>query len=78
MSSAFYSIKLSMPDYLNEINIEWNSANSVHFGANWTSVGSISASIGEYAVVRTKNGVRNIFYIYFLRGSDGVWRIDEM
>lgn len=39
---------------------------------------SISANIGEYAVNRTINGQNRIFLIYFLRGADGVWRLDAM
>ena len=40
--------------------------------------GSLSASIGEYAVVTTSSGTRQMFLIYFLKGSDGVWRLESM
>jgi hypothetical protein len=39
---------------------------------------SLAPEIGEYAVSRTIDGRNRIFLIYFLRGSDGVWRIDAM
>ncbi len=39
---------------------------------------SISGSLGEYAVRRKDSGVDRIYFIYFLRDVDGVWRIDEM
>lgn len=39
---------------------------------------SISEEIGEYAVNRTINGVDSIFFIYFLKDGDGVWRSDSM
>jgi PAS domain-containing protein len=39
---------------------------------------SITPGIGEYAVVRTENGQKRLYLIYFMLGADGVWRIDEM
>jgi hypothetical protein len=39
---------------------------------------SLSASIGEYAVNRMIGGRNKLFLIYFLKGADGVWRIDAM
>ena len=39
---------------------------------------SIFGEIGEYAINRTIGGTNNIFLIYFLRDSDGVWRLDAM
>jgi hypothetical protein len=39
---------------------------------------SITSDIGSYAVVRLDNDVRRIYFIYFMRDPDGVWRIDEM
>jgi PKD repeat protein len=39
---------------------------------------SIGADVGEYAVNRTINGVNRLFFIYFLREADGVWRVDSM
>ena len=38
----------------------------------------LSSTVGEYAVNRTIDGVDRIFFIYFLRDVDGVWRIDSM
>lgn len=38
----------------------------------------VSESIGEYAIVRPYQGKRMLFFIYFLKGKDGIWRIDEM
>lgn len=39
---------------------------------------SLTNSIGEYAVARMDGTQRRAFFIYFLRGSDGVWKLDEM
>ena len=39
---------------------------------------STSSKIGEYTVNRTIDGVSRIFFIYFMRGPDGVWRLDSM
>jgi hypothetical protein len=38
----------------------------------------VSESIGEYAIVRPYQGKRMLFFIYFLKGKDGIWRIDKM
>lgn len=38
----------------------------------------ISGSIAEYAVNRTLGGENYLFLVYFVRGPDGVWRIDAM
>jgi PKD repeat protein len=38
----------------------------------------ISEHIGEYAIVRPYEGVRRLFFVYFLRNKDGVWLVDEM
>ena len=38
----------------------------------------LTSAVGEYAVNRTIDGVNRIFFIYFLRDFDGVWRIDSM
>ena len=39
---------------------------------------SVSGDVGEYAVSRTINGVDQLFFIYFARDADGVWRLDSM
>jgi len=39
---------------------------------------TLSPQIGEYAVVRTSEGKKRLYLIYFLLDADGVWRIDEM
>ena len=39
---------------------------------------SVTDEIGEYAINRTIDGVDRIFFIYFVRDVDGIWRIDEM
>jgi PKD repeat protein len=39
---------------------------------------TIDGALGEYAVNRTIDGVNRIFFIYFLRDTDGVWRADSM
>lgn len=39
---------------------------------------STSGDIGEYGVVTTNAGVRQLFLIYFVKGTDGVWRLDSM
>jgi hypothetical protein len=40
--------------------------------------GSLSETIGEYAVRRTVNGSNRLYLIYLLRDLEGVWRIDSM
>ncbi|EDN68260.1 hypothetical protein BGP_3186 [Beggiatoa sp. PS] len=39
---------------------------------------SISSNIGEFAVNRTIDGELKIFFIYYLKGNDGVWRLTSM
>lgn len=39
---------------------------------------AIDGAVGEYAVNRVIDGVNRIFFIYFLRDTDGVWRLDSM
>lgn len=39
---------------------------------------AISGAIGEYAVNRTIDGVGKLFFVYFLKGADGVWRLESM
>ena len=39
---------------------------------------TLGVGIGEYAVNRLVDGVNQIFLIYFVRGVDGVWRLDSM
>jgi hypothetical protein len=39
---------------------------------------SLSPAIGAYAINRTIDGRDRIFFIYFLKDADGVWRIDAM
>ena len=38
----------------------------------------ITAQYAEFAVNRLINGVNRIFFIYFLKDQDGVWRLDTM
>ena len=38
----------------------------------------IGANLAEYGVTRMIAGERRLFLIYFIRGSDGVWRLDSM
>jgi hypothetical protein len=38
----------------------------------------IDGTVGEYAVNRIIDGINRIFFIYFLRDVDGVWRVDSM
>lgn len=39
---------------------------------------SVTSTTGEYAVNRVIDGIDQIFFIYFLRDPDGVWRLDSM
>jgi hypothetical protein len=39
---------------------------------------SVLENIGEYAIVREHNGQSRAYLIYFLRDTDGVWRVDGM
>ena len=38
----------------------------------------IGANLAEYGVTRMIAGERRLFLIYFIRGGDGVWRLDSM
>jgi hypothetical protein len=38
----------------------------------------VSPGIGEYAVNRMIDGENQLFFIYFVRDADGVWRLDSM
>jgi hypothetical protein len=40
--------------------------------------GDIAGSIAEYSVVTPKGTGRQVFLIYFIKGTDGVWRLDSM
>ena len=40
--------------------------------------GALSADVGEYAVNRMEGGTNMVFFVYFVRGADGVWRMDSM
>ena len=42
------------------------------------SATTIADSFAEYAVTRTSNGSKQVFLIYFVRGNDGIWRVDSM
>ena len=39
---------------------------------------SLSDSIGEYGVVTSNANGNHVFLIYFLKGTDGVWRLESM
>ncbi|MFK5970154.1 MAG: hypothetical protein QM487_08575 [Candidatus Marithrix sp.] len=39
---------------------------------------SLSSNIGEFAVNRTIDGELKVFFVYYLKGADGVWRLDSM
>lgn len=39
---------------------------------------SITEDIGEYTVARPYQGGNHLYLIYFLKGADGVWRLDSM
>ena len=39
---------------------------------------SLSDSIGEYGVVTSNPNGNHVFLIYFLKGTDGVWRLESM
>ena len=40
--------------------------------------GSLGEDFAEYVLVRTENGKSVAYLIHFIRGEDGVWRIDGM
>jgi len=39
---------------------------------------SLDSNVAEYAINRTIEGVNRIYFIYYLRDIDGVWRLDSM
>ncbi|MES3001249.1 MAG: Ig-like domain-containing protein [Pseudomonadota bacterium] len=49
--------------------------------STWSApiTGTLSGSIGEYGVITTSSdGARQLFLINFIRGADGVWRLESM
>lgn len=40
--------------------------------------GTIGEGMAEYVLTRNENGQKRAYFIYFLRGEDGVWRIEDM
>lgn len=40
--------------------------------------GTIGEDMAEYVLTREENGQKRAYFIYFLRGEDGVWRIEGM
>jgi hypothetical protein len=38
----------------------------------------VAGGLAEYAINRTINGVNEIFFVYFLKGPDGIWRLDSL
>jgi hypothetical protein len=38
----------------------------------------ISEDIGEYAINNMRDGQNWLFFVYFLKDNDGVWRLDSM
>ena len=38
----------------------------------------LSTGYGEYVISRQINGEKKLFFIYFLRSGNGVWRLDSM
>lgn len=39
---------------------------------------SLSGVVAEYAIVRTQNGKRMLYFLYFVKDGDGIWRLDSM
>jgi hypothetical protein len=48
--------------------------------ASFSAVQAVAflSELGEYAISRVINGENRIFFIYFGRDSDGVWRLQSM
>ena len=38
----------------------------------------IATELAEYAIVRQVGGEKRLYFMYFVRGEDGVWRIESM
>jgi hypothetical protein len=41
-------------------------------------MGTVSSDLSEYAVTRSIDGVNNVFFLYFTKDGNGVWRLDSM
>jgi hypothetical protein len=41
-------------------------------------LGTLSSELGEYAITRNLDGVTNVFFVYFVKDANGVWRLDSM
>jgi len=39
---------------------------------------SLDADVAGYVIKRVSGGTSRAYFVYFVRGADGVWRIDEM
>ena len=40
--------------------------------------GTLSAEIGEFAIRRTLDGLKQLFFVYFVRDGYGIWRLGSM
>lgn len=40
--------------------------------------GVLSGDMGEYVIKRNIDGVSEVFFVYFVRGNDGIWRLDSL
>jgi hypothetical protein len=39
---------------------------------------SLTSTTAEYAIVRNQSGQNNLYFVYFVQGTDGVWRLESM
>jgi hypothetical protein len=48
--------------------------------ANWEppQTGALANNVAEYSVRRTIEGVKRLYFIYFLLDPNGIWQLDSM
>lgn len=62
--SVFTALKPNLPTVVNQLGT--------------LQTGVIGEEMAEYVLVRSQNGQPTAFLIYFLKGEDGVWRVEGM
>ncbi len=62
--SIFTALKPNLPTVVNQLGT--------------LQAGTIGEEMAEYVLIRNQNGTSRAFLIYFLKGEDGVWRVEGM
>lgn len=48
--------------------------------ATWGApqTGALADTVAEYTIRRVVGGVKRVYFVYFMRDANGIWRIDSM